>query len=240
MTGLGTLINASAILLGGIIGLLVKGQLSKDLQNNIKALLVIFTFISAAHMLWTGFNGTFGQVCKQVGIVFLALILGNIIGKLLSIQKRLGKLGEYASERFMKAQSGEKQPIAEGFITCTLLFCVGPMAILGSIQDGISGEFKTLALKAALDGLATLSFAAVFGWGVMLSVIPVVAYQGTITLLAKMLAPQMEPAMINSLTATGGLLVMCLPLIIYGVRKVPLADYLPALAVAPLLTKWMA
>ena len=90
-----------------------------------------------------------------------------------------------------------------------------------------------------MDGLATLSFAAVFGWGVMLSVIPVVAYQGTITLLAKMLSGQLDPAMINSLNATGGLLVMCLPLVIYGVRKVPLANYLPALVVAPLLTKWI-
>jgi len=239
MIGLGTAINAGAILVGGIIGLLVKEQLSKDVQNNIKAVLVIFTFVAAAHMIWSGLNGSFGQMSKQVGIMFLSLILGNIIGIILGIQKRLGKLGEYASERFAKAQSGEKQPVTEGFITCTLLFCVGPMAILGSIQDGMTGEFKTLALKGALDGLATLSFAAVFGWGVMLSVIPVVAYQGTITLLAKLLSGQLDPAMINSLNATGGLLVMCLPLVIYGVRKVPLANYLPALLVAPLLTKWI-
>ncbi len=239
MIGLGTVINAVAILLGGIIGLMVKQQLSKDAQNNIKAVLVIFTFVAAAHMIWSGLNGSFGQVAKQVGIMFLSLILGNIIGMVLGIQKRLGKLGEYATERFTKAQSGEKQPVAEGFITCTLLFCVGPMAILGSIQDGMTGEFKTLALKGAMDGLATLSFAAVFGWGVLLSIIPVVAYQGTITLLAKALAGHLDEPMINSLNATGGLLVMCLPLVIYGVRKVPLANYLPALAVAPLLTKWL-
>jgi len=239
MTGLGTVINAVAILLGGIIGLLAKKQLSTDAQNNIKALLVIFTFVAAAHMIWSGVGGSFGQIVKQVGIMMVALILGNIIGKLLGIQKRLGKLGEYASERFAKAQGGVKQPVAEGFITCTLLFCVGPLAILGSIQDGMTDEYKTLALKGALDGLATLSFASVFGWGVMLAVIPVIAYQGTLTLLAKLLAGQLEPAMINSLNATGGLLMMCLPLVIYGVRKVPLADYLPALAVAPLLTKWI-
>jgi uncharacterized membrane protein YqgA involved in biofilm formation len=239
MTGLGTAINAAAILLGGVIGLLAKGQLSKDAQNNIRALLVIFTFVAAAHMIWFGLNGSFGQIAKQFGIMFLALILGNIIGMVLGIQKRLGALGQYASERFAKALKGEKQPVAEGFVTCTLLFCVGPMAILGSIQDGMLGEYKTLALKAALDGLATISFAAVFGWGVILAVIPVVAYQGTITLLAKLIAPHLDAAMINSLNATGGLLVMCLPLVIYEVRKVPLANYLPALAVAPLLTKWI-
>jgi uncharacterized protein len=241
MIGLGTIINAVAILLGGIIGLMAKKQLSTDAQNNIKAVLVIFTFVAAAHMIWSGVGGSFGQIMKQVGIMFLSLILGNIIGKALGIQKRLAKLGEYASERFSKAHQGEKQPVTEGFITCTLLFCVGPMAILGSIQDGMTGEYKTLALKGALDGLATISFVAVFGWGVMLSVLPVVAYQGTITLLAKLLAGHMQdPAMIASLNATGGLLVMCLPLVIYGVRKVPLANYLPALAMAPLLTKWLS
>ncbi|HEY1171143.1 MAG TPA: DUF554 domain-containing protein [Verrucomicrobiae bacterium] len=239
MTGLGTAINAGAILLGGIIGLMVKKQLSTDAQNNIKAVLVIFTFIAAAHMIWSGVGGTFWQIAKQVGIMFLSLILGNIIGMILGIQKRLAKLGEYATERFTKAQKGEKQPVTEGFITCTLLFCVGPMAILGSIQDGLTGEFKTLALKGALDGLATLSFAAVFGWSVMLAVIPVIAYQGTLTLLAKLLAEHLDQSMINSLNATGGLLVLCLPLVIYGVRTVPLANYLPALAVAPLLTKWL-
>lgn len=239
MIGLGTVINAVAILLGGIIGLLAKKQMSTDAQNNIKALLVIFTFIAAAHMIWSGVGGSFGQIAKQIGIVFLALILGNIIGKLIGIQKWLAKLGEHATERFSKAQGGEKQPVAEGFVTCTLLFCVGPMAILGSIQDGMTGEYKTLALKGALDGLSTLTFASVFGWGVMLAVIPVIAYQGTLTLLAKLLSGHLDPAMINSLNATGGMLVMCLPLVIYGVRKVPLADYLPALAVAPLLTKWI-
>lgn len=239
MIGLGTVINAVAILLGGIIGLLAKKQMSADAQNNIKALLVLFTFVAAAHMIWSGVGGTFGQIVKQVGIMMVSLILGNIIGKLLGVQKQLGKLGEYASERFAKAQGGGKHPVAEGFITCTLLFCVGPMAILGSIQDGMTGEFKTLALKGALDGLATLSFASVFGWGVILAVIPVIAYQGTLTLLAKLLSGHLDPAMINSLNATGGMLVMCLPLVIYGVRKVPLADYLPALAVAPLLTKWI-
>ncbi len=112
------------------------------------------------------------------------------------------------------------------------------MAILGAIQDGVSGEYKTLAIKAALDGLAAMAFASTFGWGVLLSVIPVVAYQGTITLCAKLISPHLTPAMIDSLNATGGLLILCLPLVILDVRRVPLADYLPSLAVAPLLTRW--
>lgn len=239
MIGLGTAINAAAVLVGGVIGLLVHKQLSKDVQNNVKAVLVIFTFIAAAHMIWSGLNGTNGQIAKQVGIMFLALIVGNIIGKVVGIQKRLAKFGQYAAERFAKAQNDGKPPVSEGFITCTLLFCVGPMAILGSIQDGMLGEPKTLIIKAALDGLTTLSFVSVFGWGVMLSVIPLVAYQGTITLLARGLAPHLDQSMLNSLNATGGLLLLCLPLVIYEVRKVPLADYLPALAVAPLLTWWL-
>src|SRR5262249_31214939 len=121
-------------------------------------------------------------------------------------------------------------------ITCSLLFCVGPMAILGALQDGLDGKYQTLAVKALMDGLATMAFVTTFGWGAMLSVVPVVAYQGTITLGARLLAPFLErQALLDSVNATGGMLVFCIALVILEIKKVELADYLPSLLVAPLL-----
>jgi uncharacterized membrane protein YqgA involved in biofilm formation len=176
-------------------------------------------------------------VAKQMTIVVLALILGRLTGRLLHLQKGLNRLGEYAKERFSKASAGAPQKWSEGFITCTVLFCVGPMAILGSIQDGLDGKWQTLGIKAAMDGLATMAFVGSFGWGAILSVVPVVAYQGTLTLAAKLLAPQLQnPALLDSINATGGLLVFCIALIIFEIKRIELADYLPSLAWAPFLT----
>jgi uncharacterized protein len=236
--GLGTVINAIAILIGGLIGLKARGGIAESHQNFIKGVLILLTLYAGLSMIWRGLNGTFGQVMGQAGIMFLALIVGNLLGKLLRVQDSLTKLGRYAQERFSKAQTDGRPPAAEGFVTCTLLFCVGPMSLLGAIQDGLTGDFRLLAIKGAMDGLATMGFATVFGASVLLAVLPVVAYQGTITLCAKGLEPLLSEAMMNSITATGGLVVLVIPLLILGVRRVPLADYLPSLVVAPLLTWW--
>ena len=144
--------------------------------------------------------------------------------------------------RFSKANPDKPQRWSEGFITCTILFCVGPMAILGAIQDGLDGQWQTLGAKALIDGLATMAFVGMFGWGSILAVIPVVAYQGSITLAAKLLAPVLQdPAnapLLASINATGGLLVFCIAMIILEIKKFELADYLPSLAFAPLIT-WL-
>lgn len=238
MIGIGTIINALAILIGGIVGLKMSGQLSAVWQSRIKVGLAIFTVITGFKMVWDGINGSFGLVIKQTFIAFLAIMVGHALGRLIGIQRGLNYFGQYAKERMNKAQTEGKPPPGEGFVTCTLLFCVGPMAVLGSLQDGLTGDFRTLAIKSVMDGFATMAFVTTFGWGVMLSILPVVAYQGTITLFAKVVQPYLTPAMIDSITATGGLIVLCIPIIILELRKVPLADYLPALLVAPLVT-WL-
>ena len=113
------------------------------------------------------------------------------------------------------------------------------MAILGSLQDGLDGNWRTLGVKALMDGLATMALVSTLGWGVILAAVPVVAYQGTITLCARLLAPVLEKqALMDSVNATGGMLVFCLALIILDIRKVAVADYLPSLVIAPLLTLW--
>ena len=233
----GTLLNAAGILLGGILGLALRRQFKPNTQillKNVLGLLVIWVGLSTT---WKSLGGGVLNVAKQMTIVVLALILGRLTGRLMHLQKGLNHLGEYAKERFSKASAGTPQKWSEGFITCTVLFCVGPMAILGAVQDGLDGKWQTLGIKAAMDGLATMAFVGSFGWSAILSVVPVVAYQGTITLAAKLLAPQLQnPALINSVNATGGLLVFCIALIIFELKKIELADYLPSLAWAPVLT----
>jgi uncharacterized membrane protein YqgA involved in biofilm formation len=226
--------------------LTLRKQMSQATQVGIKSglgLLVIFVGLKTT---WTSLGGGVWPVTKQVLIVILALTLGRLTGRLLHLQKGLNRLGQYARERFSKtaAPDASGPPAshrwAEGFITCTILFCVGPMALLGSIEDGLSGRWQTLGAKAIMDGLATMAFVGTFGWGAICAVVPVVAYQGTITLAAQWMAPVLnnDPALVNSVNATGGLLVFCIALIILEVKKFEVADYLPSLAFAPLLT-WL-
>lgn len=239
---LGTILNAAGILIGGILGLTMRRQLTPSTQAGLKAALGVLVIYVGLKTTWTSLGGGILPVLKQVVIVILALTLGRLTGRLLHLQKSLNRLGQYARERFAKAGTEKAQRWSEGFITCTILFCVGPMAILGALQDGLDGHWQTLGVKAIMDGLATMAFVGTFGWGAILAVVPVVAYQGTISLAAKALAPFFqEPAnapLLNSLNATGGLLVFCIALIILELKKIELADYLPSLIWAPVIT-WL-
>jgi hypothetical protein len=232
----GTIINAAAILGGGVVGLTVKRQMSHSHQSALKVLLGVFAVYVGLSATWQGLNGGFLQILKRLGIILVSLVLGNLTGKLLGIQKGLNQLGHYAKQKISEATPGSRGRFNEGFLTCSILFCVTPIAVLGSLQDGLCGNFKTLAVKAVMDGLASMAFVTTFGWGVMLSIIPVVACQGTITLLAKLAQPWLERYfLIDPVNATAGLLVFCVALIILELKKIELADYLPSLALAPLL-----
>jgi len=156
--GLGTLINAVAVLAGGIIGRTAARNISPGNQKVIKVVLVLLTIYAGFSMFWTSLQGSLGHIAGQMGIALLALMLGNVAGKLLRIQHWLNRLGHYAQQHFARAQADGQPPASEGFVTCTLLFCVGPMAILGSIQDGMRGDFQLLAIKAAMDGMAAMGF----------------------------------------------------------------------------------
>ena len=235
----GTIINAAAILMGGVAGLSAKGQMTLAHQTALKILLGAFTVYIGLSATWEGLNGRVPHVLKQLGIVLLALMLGNLSGKLLRIQKALNHLGQYAKQKISGARPASPRRYSEGFITCSILFCVTPIAVIGSLQDGFTNNFKTLAVKSAMDGLATMAFVTPFGWGAILSVIPVIACQGTLTLLARLAQPWLERhALLDPINATAGLLVFCVALIILELKKVELADYLPSLVFAPLLAWW--
>jgi uncharacterized membrane protein YqgA involved in biofilm formation len=235
---IGTVLNATAIVVGGLAGVLAGRQLSLPNQTAIKILLGAFTVYAGLSLTWKGLNGTFIQVLGQLGTVVLALMLGNLTGKTLRIQKTLNGLGQYAKQK-LADPAVDRRRFNDGFVTCSVLFCVAPIAILGALFDGLAGDFKTLAAKSVMDGLATMAFVSVFGWSAIVSAIPVVAYQGTLTLLAKSLQPFLaKHALSDSICGTGGLLVFCVALVILELKKIELADYLPSLLYAPLLT-WL-
>jgi uncharacterized membrane protein YqgA involved in biofilm formation len=237
----GTLINTGAVLLGSAAGLAFSKSLRPHIEVRLRRLLGVL-------VIYVGFSTTIkslgktglSHVPKELAIVFLALILGNALGMLLHLQDGMNKIGQYAKRLLTKADDDRENKFSEGLVTATLLFCVGPMAIIGAVEDGISGNYKILALKSVMDGLASLAFAKTFGPGVIFSAIPVLAYQGTITLAARAIKPFLDdhPELLYSISATGGLLVVCISVVILEIRRVPLANYLPALIVAPLLAWW--
>lgn len=233
----GTIINVVLILLGGGIGLTTR-QISPSSQKALRNLLGVFTIYVGLSMAWGGLNGHFLAVLKQLTIAMLSLMFGNLTGHLLGLQTGLNRLGQYARRQLDQSQGGTSR-VSEGFITCTVLFCVGPMAILGSLQDGLLQNPRTLILKGCMDGLATMAFVKTFGPGVMLAAIPVLAYQGSLSLLSRFLEPVFrDQALLDSVGAVGGLMVCFVALVIFEFRKIRLADYLPSLLYAPLLT-WL-
>lgn len=235
----GTIINVGAIVVGGVTGLAIARGISPRVEYRLKLILGVLTIYVGMRTTWQAINGTFGSVVKQIVIVLVALVVGNVIGKLLGLQRSINKLGEYAKNVFQKHDPAKPKRFGEGFVTCTILFCVGPMAILGALEDGLTGQVQTLAVKSMMDGLATMAFVKTFGIGPIFAAIPVLAYQGTITLAAEALKPVLgNHMMLDSIAATGGLLILCISVVILDIQKVPLADYLPSLMVAPLLT-WL-
>ncbi len=236
----GTILNVGAIIAGGVAGLALAKEISPATQVRLKYILGVLTIYAGFSTTWNALHGGFWQLAKQGVIMLVSLVLGNVIGKTLRLQKNLNRLGEYAQDLISRQSGGSAgSRFSEGFTTCTVLFCVGPMSMLGAIQDGLSGNFRILAIKSVMDGLATMGFVKTFGWGPMLAAIPVLAYQGCLTMAARSLDPYLHnQAMLDSINATGGLLVLCISLVVLELAKVPLTDYLPSLAVAPLLT-WL-
>lgn len=243
---IGTFINVGGILLGGLLGLTVGRHLSARGQQRLRMLLVLLTVYAGFSLIWQSLHLPVGHAAGQLGIALLSLMLGSLLGNLMGLQRLTNQAGKWARERFAAAQGGaapSRHAAAarrtDGFLTCTLLFCIGPMAIVGAVQDGLNGDWRVLAVKGLLDGLATMGFVATFGWTPLLAALPVLVYQGLLTVGAHALAPVItEPALKDSLGLTGGFIVATVSLVILDLRKVPLANYLPALVIAPLLTRW--
>jgi uncharacterized protein len=237
---IGTALNVAGILVGGVAGLMRRKPLSPVNESFFKVALGVFSVFYGLRLTWMSVNGTFLQILKQLLIAVLALMLGKLTGQLLRLQKMSNRVGRQARERIAATKPGDPHRLSDGFSTCAALFCAAPLAILGSVQDGLTGYYYPLAVKAVMDGLATLGFVLLFGWGAMLAALPVLVFQGTLTLVcAQFLKPFLEAhGLIDPVNATGGLLVFCVALVILELKKIELADYLPSLIFAPLIA-WL-
>jgi uncharacterized protein len=236
MLGIGTILNGAAILLGGVAGLTLRKQPAAETQRWLKLVLCLLTCYVGLKTTVMSLGPGIGGGLKQTTIALVAMTLGRLAGRLLHLQKTSNRLGQYAQKTMAAAVDQKRRRFSDGLVTCALLYCVGPMGFLGALLDGFNGQWQTLAIKAVMDGLATMAFMSIFGWGALLSFVPVVAYQGTLTLLARLLQPVMQQyALLDAFNATAGLLVFSLALIVLDIRKVEVADYLPSLAFAPLI-----
>ena len=236
---IGTTLNVLAILTGSILGLFWIKQMSPRRQAMLKVWLGLFTVIVGLALVWKSLGGGIWRVLGQMVILVLALTFGRLAGKALRIQKLLNRAGDFAKRRMADVQEKALGRPNEGFVACTVLFCCAPLAIVGPVVEGVAGHWQPLAIKAVMDGLGALAFVNMFGKGVLLSALPVLAWQGTISILARWIAPLLgDYNVADSVVGVSGLLVFCVSLIILELKKIELGDYLPSLIFAPLLT-WL-
>ncbi|HBZ57286.1 MAG TPA: DUF554 domain-containing protein [Syntrophobacteraceae bacterium] len=219
----GTIINVAAVAFGSVVGAAIGNRLPDRIRTTVLQGLGLITMTIGLQM---------ALQTRNILVVLGAVLVGGIIGELLRIHDGLERLGGFLQS--VLARGGSSQ-FSEGFVTASLLFCIGPMAILGSIQDGLTGDYQLLTVKSILDGFASIAFAASLGWGVGCAALSVLCYQGAITLLANMLERLLAEPMVLEMTATGGILIMGIGIKLLNIRDIRLASFLPALVLAPLI-----
>lgn len=219
---LGVLVNTAAVILGGLIGCLFGRILTEKLTRAAMTGIGLCT-------LYIGFSGSLqsGNPLFLIG----TLVLGALLGTLLDLDGKIVRLGEKA-QALARGKGGQ---VAEGFVAASLLFCVGAMAVTGSLDAGLRGDNATLYAKSALDFVAAIMLASTLGAGVMLSALAVLIYQGTIALLSGLIAPLLTPQAVSEMGGAGSLLILALGLNLLGVTKIKVADLLPAIVIAPVL-----
>jgi uncharacterized membrane protein YqgA involved in biofilm formation len=227
----GTLINVGAVLAGTGIGLTAGSRLTDRLQQRVLAGLGLVTLVIGMQLAlaWSGAHTTAQTPLYVLG----AILLGGLVGEMLDLEGRIEALGDGLQARL--ADEHGESTISEGFVTASLLFCVGSLAVVGSIQDGLTGDWQTLATKAVLDGFAAIALAASLGWGVALSAASVLVYQGAITLGAGALDDVLQGEALAALSSAGGITIIGIALKLLAVKDVRVANFLPALLFAPLL-----
>jgi hypothetical protein len=222
----GTILNIIAVLVGGGLGTAFGARLPRRLRETILWGLGLFTIAIGLQMTFDSQNAlvTLGSV-----------LVGGLLGEWWRIDERLNGLGAWLEARFARSESAEGAArFIKGFVSASLVFCVGPLTILGSIQDGLRGDYQLLAVKSVLDGFAALAFSASLGSGVLFSVIVILIYQGGLSLLAAQAERWLTTPMINEMTAAGGLLIMGIGVgALLELKPIRVANYLPALVIAP-------
>ena len=233
--GLGTLINVIAIVIGSSIGIGAGARLTKKSLSLITDILGLITLLGAASALIPLWSSSFIDSLPKGStllVILGAMLIGGLIGSALSLENRLDKFGETLRQKFKASSDG---PFIEGFVSASLLFVIGPLAILGSVSDGMSEGLDQLILKSSLDFFAAMAFASSLGWGVAASAIPVAIYQGAWTLVGLFLGSVLQPYQIDAMTICGGLMLVGIGLRLLDVKKIAVANLLPALIIAPVI-----
>lgn len=234
---LGTIINVFSILIGAGIGVALGHRLPANISRTLTDALGLVVLVIGGLNLIALTDSSFVAAVSSAGtllVVLASLVLGSVLGSMLRIEQRLSHFGTWL--QLKASRGGDKEKFIEGFVNASLLFTIGPMAVLGALQDGLGQGFDVLALKSTLDGLTSVAFAAALGWGVAFAAIPVGIWQGLLTLLAASAGTLMSDALVASITATGGVLLLGTGLRVLQIRMVSVADMLPALVLAPLIT----
>ena len=213
---LGTIVNCLTIIAGSLVGMLFKNGIPERYN------LTIMQAIGLAVIL-IGMKSALG--CNDLLIIIISLATGSFIGEWIGIENYLERLGNYLETKFSKTSSG----FSAGFVTASLMYCVGSMAIVGSLESGLTGNHDTLFAKATLDGIVSIILSSSLGIGVLFAAVPVLLYQGSITLMAGLLKPLLLPAVISQMSAVGGLLIMALGLNMIRQDKLRVGNMLPAI-----------
>lgn len=224
----GTLINVAAIIIGSLIGIIFGARLSDNLKSTVVNGMGLFTSAIGLQM--------FLQTQESL-IVLGALIVGAVLGEWWRIEEGIANLGAWLEKRFTgSSEGGTSSRFVRGFLAASLLYCTGPIAIMGSIQDGLNGDFQLLAVKSVLDGFISIAFASTLGIGVMFSILPIFVYQGGISLLSGTLSSVINEAMMTEMTATGGVILFGLGISsLLEIKKIRVGNFLPAILIAPVI-----
>ena len=222
----GTVINVITVVAGGTLGALLGERLPSRIRHIIMQGVGLVTLAVGMSM---------AVATKNFVLVLVSIVTGGILGEWWRLEERLDGAGEWLEAKASRFPFLARGEFTKGFVTASLVFCVGPMTVLGSFQDGLSGDYTLLAIKSVLDGFAALAFAASMGMGATFSAITVLVYQGSLTLGASLFENILTDAMITEMTATGGVMILGIGLLLLEIKRVSVANFLPALAIAPLL-----
>lgn len=238
VTTIGAFLNAIGILFGAILGLAQREPFSLRTQLFFRNGIGAFTFFFGARLIYLSVGGTFLSCLKQIFIALLAVVFGFWVGKLFRLQKASNYLGRLAGNAIVAAQKHPPRNSADGFNACAILFCAAPLGLIGAVTDGLSNYFYLLAVKAVMDALAMTGFVRVFRLSAAFSAIPVFVFFSAVALAIQLyVMPFLDARSLNSVNAAAGVIACIITIVIFEIRKVELTNYLPALVLAPLLTK---
>jgi len=237
--GIGTLINIITIITGASLGVLVGNRMSSKTRTLLTDVLGMVTLLGAGSALIPLWSDRYVSSLPEgwsLLVVLGSLLIGGLVGSFFKLEDRLDNLGENLRVRF-KASSDS--PFVEGFVSASLLFAIGPLAILGSISDGMGNGIDQLILKSTLDFFAAMAFATSLGWGVAISALPVGIYQGVWTVIGLGLGEILDGYQIDAMTIVGGIMLICIAFRLLNIKQVAVGNLLPALAIAPLFALLM-